>query len=167
MRVADDGISIRPTSVADLPDLMALWNDGRVMRWVGFPNGLGYDETSIARWFEDLQINPHRHHFVVTSSSVGFCGEVYYAVDAVHHRASLDIKFRPKAQGSGRATAAFLALIDRVFKEEPDVDSVWTEPVESNLASRTLYWQCGLRPTERPEGLRPGPSYWERRRDAW
>jgi hypothetical protein len=71
---------------------MALWNDGRVMQWVGFPNGLGYDKEKISKWFDKLQSETNRHHFVVCAESVGFCGEVYYEVDKAHRRAGLDIK---------------------------------------------------------------------------
>lgn len=31
----------RPTASGHLPALLRLWNDGRLMRWVGFPDGLG------------------------------------------------------------------------------------------------------------------------------
>lgn len=165
MRVRGDKVALRPTSSADLPRLMTLWNDGRVMKWVGFPEGLGYDATSIVQWFERLQANPHRHHFVVTSAFLGFCGEAYYAVDPIHRRAGLDIKFRPEAQGGGRAAGALLALIQHVFETETQVDSVWTEPAENNLAARTLYWRCGLRPTDRPSDMELGPSYWELKRE--
>jgi RimJ/RimL family protein N-acetyltransferase len=158
-------IVLRPTSVADLPQLMALWNDGRVMKWVGFPDGLGCDAAAMTRWFERLQTSPHRHHFVVVGSILGFCGETYYAVDPVHRRAGLDIKLRAEAQGGRRAAAALLALIHRVFAGEADVDAVWTEPAENNLAARTLYWRCGLRPAARPSDMDPGPSYWELRRE--
>ena len=148
---------------------MALWNDGRVMRWVGFPDGLGYDIAAMTAWYERLQSNPLRHHFVVLSDLLGFCGEAYYAVDPQHRRAGLDIKLRVAAQGGGRATAAFRALIDRVFESETIVDLVWTEPAVSNLAARTLYWQCGLRPAQRPADMPPQDprydvSYWELRR---
>lgn len=165
-RIPGERISLRPTREEDLPDLMALWNDGQVMRWVGFPDGLGYTADSIREWFERVEANPHRHHFVVRSTALGFCGEAYYAVEPGHFRASLDLKLRPGAQGGGRARMALAALIDRVFRQEPAVDLVWTEPVEENLAARTLYWSCALRPEERPEGLRPGPSFWCRRRSG-
>jgi RimJ/RimL family protein N-acetyltransferase len=166
-KIRGEEIALRPTSVEDLPQLMALWNDGRVMNWVGFPDGLGYTESSIARWLERLQADPRRHHFVITSSSLGFCGEAYYAVDALRGRAGLDIKLRPEAQGGGRATAALRALVRTVFEAEPAVDAVWTEPAENNLAARTLYWCCGLRPLNRPADMKPGPSYWELARAQW
>ncbi|MDM7917219.1 MAG: GNAT family N-acetyltransferase, partial [Candidatus Eisenbacteria bacterium] len=117
-------IHVAPTTAADLPDLMALWNDGRVMRWVGFPDGLGYDEARIARWFAGISAKPDRRHWTVRSPDVGFCGELYAEIDRVHRRAGLDIKFRPDAQGCGRSAAAMLSLIDGIFETEPEVHAV-------------------------------------------
>ena len=169
MRTKSEIIDLRPTSPDDLADLMVLWNDGRIMRWVGFPDGLGYDIAAMTAWYERLQANPLRHHFTAASDILGFCGEAYYAVNLQHRRAGLDIKLRVPAQGGGRATAAFRMLIERVFRSEPLVDIVWTEPAVSNLAARTLYWQCGLRPAQRPADMSEDPrydvSYWELRRE--
>lgn len=155
-------IIAQDTMPEDLPELLQLWNDGRVMRWVGFPDGLGYDAARMAAWYERLRANPDRRHFVVRSPQVGFCGELYCAIDRPHRRASLDIKFRPEAQGGGRAADALMGLIAHLFRTEPELDAVWTEPREENLAARALYFRCGLRPAPRPAWLHPGPSYWER-----
>jgi RimJ/RimL family protein N-acetyltransferase len=165
-RTNGEEITIRPTAAADLPDLMDLWNDGRVMRWVGFPDGLGYTEGSVARWFERIQARPDCWHFVIESSVLGFCGEAFYEVDRDRRGAGLDIKLRPETQGGGRAWTAFGLLLKHVFASEPQVDAAWTEPSEENLAARTLYWSRGLRPSARPAGMEPGPSYWEITRQA-
>ncbi len=163
--ITGDQVTLRATAERDLPDLRALWNDGRVMQWVGFPDGLGYDAADVRRWYERLRADPRRHHFVIEHPELGFCGEVYYATDAAR-RASLDIKLRPAAQGRGIAAAALRALIAHVFRVEPDVDEVWTEPSPTNGAARRLYAGCGLQPAPRPADLPPGDSYWALRRDA-
>ena len=167
MVVQGVSVTIRRTTDADLPDLMALWNDGRVMKWVGFPDGLGYDPESIREWYTRLESNSDRHHFVVHAEDLGFCGEVYYAVEKAHRRAGLDIKFVPKAQGRGLATDALKRLIRIVFESEPDVHAVWTEPSEENIAARKLYERCGLRPKPRPLDIQQRPLYWELRREDW
>jgi RimJ/RimL family protein N-acetyltransferase len=157
-------IRIRPTGEDDLADLGRLWNDGAVMRWVGFPDGLGHDERTLRRWLDATDADPRRHHFVVQDPELGFCGELFYVVDAEHRRAELDVKLVPSAQGHGIATAGLSWLIERIFATETDVDTVWTEPWPENRASRALYTRCGLVETDRPADLRPGPSYWERRK---
>ncbi len=161
------GLTIRGTSEADLPDALALWNDGRVMKWVGCPDGLGYDLGRIREWHQRLQSDADRHHFVVHAEGIGFCGEVYYEVEKAQGRAGLDIKFTPKAQGQGLATEALKTLIRIVFESEPEIDAVWTEPSAENMAAQKLYERCGLRAKPRPLDMEPGHSYWELRREDW
>jgi len=131
------------------------------MAWVGFLEGLGYDDANIKAWFDRLQLLVTRHHFVIRDQTGGFCGELYYAVDKANRRAALDIKLVPGAQGRGLASQAFKRLIEHVFAVEAMVDAGWTQPSELNHAARRLYKQCGLRPTNRPAGLPEGESYWE------
>lgn len=157
-------VVLRPTTKSDLADLIRLWNDGRVMKWVSFPNGLGYTDGQMKQWLEALQANPNRHHFMVIADEIGFCGEVYYEVDALHQRAGLDIKLIPDAQGRGIATEALTLLIAHVFHLEAQVQSVWTEPGNLNLTAKRLYKRCGLGPAIRPPDLPTGTSYWELRR---
>jgi RimJ/RimL family protein N-acetyltransferase len=164
-KILGERIILRSTTPDDLSDLLRLWNDGRVMRWVGYPNGLGYDQTKVESWFVRLQADPCRHHYVVSSPEIGFCGESYYAADLAHRRASLDIKLPPEAQGQGFAMDALSTLIGYIFETEPDIQAVWTEPSEQNLASRRLYNRCGLQPRPRPADLGSGESYWELCRD--
>lgn len=40
---------LKETAAEDLLFLKRLWNDGRVMKTVGFPNGLGETDESMAR----------------------------------------------------------------------------------------------------------------------
>jgi RimJ/RimL family protein N-acetyltransferase len=164
---ADDGhVTLRATTPDDLEALMSLWNDGRVMGWVGFPDGLGYDMDRMNEWWDRQCADASRRHFAIEADGIGFCGETFFSVDEARRRAGLDIKLRPEAQGRGIATRALGMLIERAFAKEPAVDAVWTEPSPENCAARRLYERCGLAPAERPADLPPGASYWELRRSA-
>jgi RimJ/RimL family protein N-acetyltransferase len=167
LKIQGQRVILRTTSGADLAHLMALWNDGRVMKWVGFPNGLGYDQNDMNDWFGRVETNPDRNHFVVFTPGIGFCGEVYYAVEKERRRAGLDIKLLPGAQGQGLATDALQTLIDHVFKTESEVDQVWTQPSQTNNAARRLYTRCGLKPGAIPADLGTGESFWVLSREAW
>lgn len=155
------------TQEADLPALLRLWNDGAVMQWVGFPDGLGYTLEKMHDWLRSIQANRHRHHFTVYAGDGMFCGEAHASLDRESRRASLDIKFVPEAQGKGRSRDALGALIDWVFRALSEADAVWVEPWPNNLAAQTLYYSCGLRQTTRPADLTEGPSYWELTRSTW
>lgn len=164
MDIQTGHVGLRETCEDDLDDLVELWNDGRVMRWVCYPDGLGITMQGAIDWLAWLRRDEHRHHYVVIAVGTGFCGEAYYRTDFARRRAELDIKLRPEAQGKGVATRALSALIDLVFVTEPDIDAVWTEPWPENERAQTLYARCGLVPRPRPADLPSGPSYWERRR---
>jgi RimJ/RimL family protein N-acetyltransferase len=166
-KISGERVTLRRTAESDLPDLMRLWNDGRVMKWLGFPDGLDDDRHHVQNWFDRLQASHDRHHFVVHAEGMGFCGEVYYAADQVHQRAGLDIKLIPEAQGQGVATGALRSLIDHVFEVEPEIEAVWTEPSAENAPARRLYERCGLRPGPRPPDLEGDLPYWELRRTDW
>lgn len=157
-------VILRQTTERDLLDLLNLWNDGRVMKWVGFPNGLEYDLEKAKKWFSELRKDSNRHHFVVYCEGVGFCGEVYYETDKKHKRSGLDVKFRPEMQGKGLASDALNTLIESIFKNESDMEAVWTEPTKENLAAQKLYARCGLKAKTRPKDLSEEDSYWERKR---
>jgi RimJ/RimL family protein N-acetyltransferase len=163
--LAGERVTLRPTGEADLPDLMRLWNTGAVMRWVGFPDGLGIGADGMRRWHERLRQSPERRHFTVRAPKGAFCGEAFYAVEPEHQRAGLDIKLLPEAQGHGYATDALRTLIAHIFASEPAIDAVWTEPAAANLAAQRLYARCGLAPSARPVDLGAGESYWELRRE--
>ena len=167
MEIHGKRVTLYSTTESDFTNLIALWNDGHVMKYVGFPNGLGYDPEKIMDWFRKLQSNPDRHHFIVHAEGLGFCGEVYYAVDRIHGRAGLDIKFIPKAQGQYLATDTLKTLIRFIFESEPGVVAMWTEPSEENVTARKLYERCGLKPKSSPLNMKQALPYWELRREKW
>ena len=160
-------LNIFSTTQADLENLIRLWNDGRVMKWVDYPDGLGYEYEKVQKWFEDYEKNPNSHHFVIDDEDHKFCGELFYRIYTAHNIASLDIKLVPEAQGKGIATQALNALIETVFEEEPDIEEVFTEPSDSNKKAQQLYTRCGLSPRPRPDFLHSADSYWSLERKDW
>lgn len=160
-------ITISPTSPADLPGLIRLWNDGRVMKWVHYPEGLGYTPEKAEEWFQRLEANPDSHHYVIRTGELGFCGELFYRRQPAHRRASLDIKLVPESQGQGIAAQALQRLIRMVFESEPEIVEVYTEPNDGNEKAMALYARCGLQPGPRPDDLGPADSYWALRRETW
>jgi RimJ/RimL family protein N-acetyltransferase len=163
--IEGEQVRLQSTREVDLPELTALWNNGEVMQWVGFPNGLGYTPEKSAKWLDGFNKSPHMYHFSARTMDGEFLGELACNLDTANRRAGLDIKFVPQAQGRGLSRDALLTLIDWVFRTLPEADAVWTEPRTGNLAAQTLYYSCGLRPTHRPPGMHEADSYWERRKE--
>lgn len=149
-------ITIHPTTAADLNDLQALWNDGDVMHFVGFPQGLGMTEEKMHQWF--LWLNegrPQRDHFSIEAEGV-FCGESFYAIDA-HGFAALDIKLFAAARSKGIATQGLRHAIREAFNH--GAHTVWVDPNEANTKALTLYHRLGFSTASRPSHQEDTPGF--------
>lgn len=167
MVIKGDRIIIKSTEKNDLESIKKLWNNGEVMKWVGFPAGLNQSIKDMQVWWKKIKENNNTHHFVVFTKNDKFCGELYYKKEPKYNRAGLDIKFLPKLQGKGLATEALQLLINHIFNNEPEVNTLWTEPSKENVAARKLYSRCFLSSKERPKDMETAESYWELSRKEW
>ena len=158
-------IALKPTGPNDLSFLQALWNDGRVMKWVGFPEGVGVTEASMAKWYAQYSADVNFHHFIITNKKEQRCGEVCFRLQDGY--ASLDIKLCPEAQGKGIATQSLNAVIDAAFNDSQECQLVWTEPRVENQAARRLYTRCGLVESLRPPEMEDGQPFWALNRKRW
>jgi len=163
----NDAITLNRTTRENLPDLIELWNDGQVMKWVGHPDGLGFDLKQAEKWLEKVDGNPCHHHFVISNAKSGFCGEFSFIVDESEECAKLDVKIATKAQRRGVGAEALRALIRFIFYTEPSTRLVWMETHEDNQAAHKLLDGTGFKREERPAHLEDGPTYWELRRENW
>ena len=146
-------ITIRPTRREDLENVRALWNDGDVMKFVGFPEGLGATADSMARWYDRVERNrPFLDHFSVFAEGIGYCGESFYRIDAKHgNAAALDIKLFSKARGRGIAAKALQCVIEQAFKN--GAACVWVDPNPENEKALALYRRMGFCEREMPAYL--------------
>lgn len=167
MEVIGDRVIIKSTKEEDLNNILCLWNNGTVMKWVGFPEGLNQTIEDLQEWFSNLQKSELANHYVILNKSNIFCGELFYMKKLEHRRAGLDIKLLPESQGKGLATEALKLFIDIIFKTEGQIDAVWTEPSKDNTSARDLYTRCGLEEKDRPDDMEPAESYWELTREEW
>jgi RimJ/RimL family protein N-acetyltransferase len=167
MEVIGERVDIKLTEKKDLNNILNLWNNGDVMKWVGFPEGLNLAFEKIQEWFSSVRKSELTNHYVVSNKNNLFCGELFYMKNLEHKRAGLDIKFLPETQSKGLATEALKLFIDFIFKTEELIDAVWTEPSKENIAARGLYDRCGLSEKERPDDMESADSYWELTREEW
>lgn len=162
-----DRVIIKSTQEKDLNNILCLWNNGTVMKWVGFPKDLNQTIEDVQEWFSNLQKYELANHYVILSKSNIFCGELFYIKNLEHSRSGLDIKLLPESQSKGLATEALKSFIDIIFKIERQIDAVWTEPSKDNTPARGLYTRCGLEEKERQDDMEPAEFYWELTREEW
>lgn len=163
--MTDNGLTIKETAKVDLANVMSLWNDGEVMHFVGFPDGLGMSMDKMERWLEWAINKPARCHYSIYHDELGYCGETFYSVDE-HGLAALDIKLLPKARGKGIAREALSFAIEQAFGPG-QAKSVYVEPHVNNKNAWRLYERLGFLPKPRPEHLEENETYLEISREQW
>lgn len=159
-------INIRETKKEDLLNIMELWNNGEVMHYVGFPNGLGIKLEDLERWLSRVNQHELRKHYSIYTDELGYCGETFYDIDTVHDLATLDIKLFPKAQGKGIASYALSFAISQVF-EHNLATRAYVDPNPENKKAWKLYDKLGFIRKPRPDFLEPYEIYLEITKEVW
>ena len=149
-----DRVRLRPTCLEDLEFLRELWNDGEVMRFVGYPLGLGIDKQGMREWFRRLEEHRgrDREHWIVETEGESI-GEAYYRVveEYCGYRAAgmaeLDLKLAKEFWGCGYGGDALRTLARSLFGRGFEVLVV--SPNLKNRAALRLYEQMGFEPKHR------------------
>lgn len=153
-------IIIKETSNEDLINIMSLWNNGEVMSFVGYPNGLGMTLPKLIEWLPWAISKPNRCHYSIYHEELGFCGETFYNLDAIYELAALDIKLIPDAQGKGIAEYALRFVIEKAFLQGK-AKRVYVDPHPENLKAWNLYRKLGFTTKTRPDYLQKWDTYLE------
>jgi RimJ/RimL family protein N-acetyltransferase len=149
-------IEIRETTYVDLREVKALWADGEVMKFVGFPDGLKQTDEKMLEWLAWIEEErPRINHYSIYEGGI-YCGETFYKIDPETKRAALDIKLKGSARGRGIATYALKFAIDQAFSN--GAVCAWVDPNPDNKKALDLYRRIGMIEKEIPAELR-NPEY--------
>lgn len=159
-------VLIKETSFEDLANIMKLWNNGKVMKFVGFPNGLGITIEELEMWLEEIIKKPQRCHYSIYAEGIEYCGESFYSVSDETGLAMLDIKLLPDAQGKGIAYIGLNYAIEKAFLEGK-AKAVYVEPHIDNKMAWKLYHKIGFVSKTRPKFLEVGDTYLELDYNQW
>ncbi len=146
---------IRPVRADDLAHLVCWWNDGEVMRHVGFPNGLGITmeklEASWKKWKDDpvqcRRIICLKSEMISESGCVTApIGETnFHDYQPDNKQVEIGIKIcRPDLWGQGYGTEALAAMTRYAF-EALGVDRVLLNPSKTNARIIRVNKKCGYR----------------------
>jgi FMN phosphatase YigB (HAD superfamily)/RimJ/RimL family protein N-acetyltransferase len=162
--IAGGRIRLRPVASADHPFLQTLWNDGRVMRYVGFPVGLGMTGEKMTTWWEGCGRWTATHLLIETLAGAPI-GETGWGFPG--DPGLLECKLAAARWGQGYATEALETLSGYVW-EHTALEHLSVTPHPENQAARQLYRRLGFSPAPAPDGLDCGErsqcDYWIRRR---
>lgn len=135
-------LRIRKTTQKDLHALMDLWNNGEVMNYVGFPNGLGMTEAKMDAWLNWINQTSQAMHYSIYENDK-FVGETFYRADDASKPAIIDIKIYPSYQGKGIANQALSFCLDQLFLNT-DAREAIVDPRKDNHKAMKLYLHLGF-----------------------
>ncbi len=144
-------MEVKETTIHDIKNVQKLWADGDVMRFVGFPHGLHHTDEEMLDWFRWIESNrPSLNHYAIFEDGE-YCGESFYAIDAEHKSAALDIKLYGFARGRGLAAAGLSHAIQEAFRN--GAETVWVDPNPENKKAIALYEKLGFQQRSFPKYL--------------
>ena len=164
--LVDNKIVIKETSKDDLENVMKLWNNGDVMKFVGFPDGLGITIENLEKWIIWAIQPPYRCHYSIYLEDDTYCGETFYDTDVNTGTSALDIKLLSHVQGKGIAFKALSYSINKAFKEGK-AERVYVDPHPDNISAWKLYEKLKFTNRPRPDYLEGNNPYLEITRDEW
>ena len=143
-------IKIVETSTTDLEHVADLWNNGDVMHFVGFPEGLGVTADALeANWLPKVNVDDKTKHYSIYSDELGYCGESFYKITA-ESKGMLDIKLLPKARGKGIAFQGLKHAIRQAF-DLGKAKVVFVDPHKKNRTALKLYKKFGFKALPHPD----------------
>jgi len=170
MNLLGPRIRIRPVRREDLPFLQVLWNDGSVMRYQGYPEGMHATAADMERWWVALQTARPDHqglaslpspHTIIETIDGTPLGELTYSLDA-KERARFDLKLAPRFWKQGYGGEAMRIFLRELFVTTK-VKTVIMEPSPDNAPARRLLERNGFHPTPTENH----PNRWECERHAF
>lgn len=144
-------VRIRPVCYDDLLFLRQLWNDGAVMRYHGYPDGMHVTEAGMEHWWSQSQAGQHPHatdgvlaspHCLITLADGTAIGEFSYSIDA-QQRARVDLRLVPEQQGHGYAVETLRLALCELFATTV-VSKIVVEPSPDNAPAMKLLRRCGF-----------------------
>lgn len=142
-------LKIEETKKEDLQHVMELWNDGEVMNFVGFPNGIGITIDKLNQWLTWINSKGNeRKHYSIYHDEIGYCGETFYEIMQDGY-ITLDIKLFKKARGKNIAYTALKNTIEKAFQNGGKI--AYVDPRKDNTKAFVLYERLGFEKVSYPE----------------
>ncbi|MDO9577237.1 MAG: GNAT family N-acetyltransferase [Candidatus Cloacimonadales bacterium] len=134
---------VRKAETSDLEMYLSLWNNGKVMRNVGFPKGLGISAEKIRKKIAGFDETEFDQTLVVVEKESGErIGECKLGLPSDHLIASTDIKLLPESWGKGYGKELKNALCQYLFCHT-GTKVIEASPNIENIASQKMQIACG------------------------
>ncbi len=134
---------IRLATLNDAPFLHRLWQDGRVMANVGFPNGLGMTVEEIKSLLKKRQGLIFGGNLIATLNDGEAIGEAFMSKVDESGVAFTDVKLLPEFWGHGYGREIKVGLCQYMFDNIPDLMAIKADPHRKNLPSIKMQLSVG------------------------
>jgi RimJ/RimL family protein N-acetyltransferase len=155
-KISTDRLILRPPVQSDFKFLKSMWENGGVMKFVGFPSGLYQSDEKIRQWINEWQDEDRLRLVIEEKKTKKAIGETGFHIDKEYPFAKKadavaapDIKLISEAQGKGFGSEALKALIDYVFSKT-NVTVIQITPNVKNKAALGLYSKLGFKKVGKP-----------------
>lgn len=127
-------LRIRLATADDVAFLAAMWNDGRIMRFVGFPEGLGTSEDEVRAQLTSEPDGVIDRRLIVETMDGKRIGQAKLGSQNDDGLAHTDVKLLPEHWRKGYGTEIKSALLDWQFTHT-DCKAVQGTPNQLNIGS--------------------------------
>jgi len=137
---------IRPVRADDLAHLLCWWNDGEVMRHVGFPNGLGITMEELKASWKKWKDDPlGLMKIICLKDGTGIGETCFHDYQPDNKQVEIGIKIcRSDLWGQDLGTEALAAMTRYAF-ETLEVNRVLLNPSKTNARIIHVNEKCGYR----------------------
>lgn len=135
---------LRPPSLKDFNFLKNMWENGKVMEYIGFPSGLHQSNKKIINWIENWQDAQHLRLIIEHRKDKRAIGEIGFRLDNSFRfhknkkNAILDIKIIPKYWSRGYGFESLNGFI-KFLDMNSDFDFYSLNPNIKNIKAMGLY----------------------------
>jgi len=133
---------------ADLSFLKSLWENGKVMEYVGFPKGLKQPDKKIFDWITNWSSEDKLRLIIKDKETGQSIGETGYKIDnnypfSKNKVAAIDVKIIPEYWGKGIGTEV-VERINKYIFSKTDINIIQVTPNVRNKAAIHLYSKLGF-----------------------
>lgn len=150
-----DRIRVRTLDYSDIPIITRWWNDGSLMKDMGFINGMGITESSLFSRFEkqlsDGNAILESRMFIITDIKTdNEIGELQYGeLDLKNKKCRIAIKISEISyQGKGLGEESLSLFIDYLTSEF-SLNKIEIDTIHDNIRAYRLYKKLGFEEIER------------------
>lgn len=155
--LAGERINLCVQSERHRPDLRALWESGEVMKYVGFPNGLGWNTERYEKNWKRIRADRKNIYLALEDKSGKFLGEARLTAPDQKGVCAHDLKLTPEHWGKGLGREAWIEMLAAALRRWPGTKAEVTPSIENERALR-LYKSLGFVPDGEEGTWEPGDN---------